>query len=192
MSIIQSTSDVLLALSMTVGRGRAARTVAELAVLEPDDRVVDVGCGPGTAVREAAGRSATVTGVDPSPPALQLGRLINRVRQVHNVVFCQGAAEALPLPDDSATVLWSLSSVHHWNDRTLGVREVHRVLETGGRLLLAERLIKPSARGHGAHGLTRESAKELAAGVERAGFRNVNIQERTAGRRQLVIVCGLA
>lgn len=58
--------DVITALSMTVGRARAARVIAELAHIGSADRVIDVGCGPGTAVREACCRGASATSVDPS------------------------------------------------------------------------------------------------------------------------------
>jgi hypothetical protein len=54
--------QILVALSMTVGRGRAARAVAEVAGPRDEDVVLDIGCGPGTAVREArytTGRTAT-------------------------------------------------------------------------------------------------------------------------------------
>ena len=39
--------EVLTAVSMTVGRGPAARTMTDLADLTPGDRLVDVGCGAG-------------------------------------------------------------------------------------------------------------------------------------------------
>jgi SAM-dependent methyltransferase len=50
---LRRTSDVLVAISMVLGRGRAARIVADLAGLTCQDRVVDIGCGPGTATRVA-------------------------------------------------------------------------------------------------------------------------------------------
>ena len=53
-------------LTMAFGRGRRARLVAGLAEVGPGDRVVDVGCGPGRFLREAAERGATAVGVDPS------------------------------------------------------------------------------------------------------------------------------
>ncbi|MHB1433375.1 MAG: hypothetical protein ACYCVZ_14805, partial [Streptosporangiaceae bacterium] len=43
--------EVMMALAMSVGRGAAARALAEIAGLAAGDRLVDVGCGPGAAVR---------------------------------------------------------------------------------------------------------------------------------------------
>ena len=49
---------------LVIGRSKA-RLAVDLAEVSENDRVVDVGCGPGSAVREAARRGARVTGVDP-------------------------------------------------------------------------------------------------------------------------------
>ncbi len=182
--------ELITALSMTIGRGRAARAVADLARIGEGDVVVDVGCGPGTAVREARRRGATAIGVDPGAEMLSLARWITAVRRLDRVRFLDGAAESLPLPDGVATVVWALSSVHHWRDRGVGVAEARRVLAPGGRLLLAERLVAPGARGHAAHGLALPHAESLARLVGVAGFSDVRCETMELGRRPLVIVRG--
>jgi SAM-dependent methyltransferase len=182
--------DIVTALSMTIGRGPAARAVAAVAALAPADRLVDVGCGPGTAVREAVRRGAHATGVDPSPEMLRLARSISRLQRLADVTWLEGRAENLPLPEGAATVVWSLSSVHHWSDRSAGLREAHRVLEPGGRIVIADRVVRPGARGLAAHGVTLEDAAEMARTAETAGFGDVRTMTRRAGRRELVIVLG--
>lgn len=182
--------DLITALSMTVGRGPAARAIAGLAGLAPGDRLVDIGCGPGTAARAGARQCSAVTGVDPAPSMLHLGRWLSALRRVPNVTFTEGRAESLPLADASMSVAWALSSVHHWEDRTAGLAEVRRVLAPGGRVLLAERLTRPGARGHAAHGLTQDQATRLARDLESAGFTGVDTQIRRARRRILVVVGG--
>jgi SAM-dependent methyltransferase len=186
---LAAVGETAVALTMTVGRGRAAQLICELAELGPDDRVVDVGCGPGTAVRSAVRHGAAATGVDPSAVALGLGRSINRLRGAHGAVFVKGDAEHLPLGDGSASVVWALSSVHHWEDRALGLSECRRVMASGGRLLLAERRLRPGQHGHG---LSPTGADELVAAVEAAGFAQVALVNRSAGRRQLVVVTSTA
>ncbi len=179
---------LLTAISMTVGRGPAARAVAALAGLVPQDRLIDIGCGPGTAARTAARQCAGVTGVDPAPEMLRLGQWITAARRIINVTFREGRAEALPLPDASVTVAWALSSVHHWPDRAAGLAEAARVLAPGGRILLAERLVKPGARGHAAHGLSRNEASRLAADLAAAGFTGASCDTRKAGRRRTLLI----
>ena len=144
----------------------------------------------GRAVRHAAGLGATAIGVDPDPVMLRLADWITIMRRRPGVSWVKGQAEKLPLPDGQATVAWAISSVHHWNDRAAGLGEAWRVLAPGGPVLLAERLIKPGARGHAAHGLTRDQAEELAEQVAAAGFGCVRLEMRRAGRRRLVIVRG--
>jgi ubiquinone/menaquinone biosynthesis C-methylase UbiE len=182
--------QIITALSMTAGRGPLARAVADAAELTPADRVVDIGCGPGTAVRHAARRAATATGIDPDPDMLRLAHWSTAIRRSPDVSWLQGAAEKLPLPDGQATVAWAISSAHHWEDRDAGISEAWRILAPGGRLLLAERLARPGARGHAAHGLTRDQAADLARQLTAAGFGQVELHTATAGRRTLVIVCG--
>ncbi len=183
--------DTLVALSMSVGRGRPARWVAAAAELTREDRVVDIGCGPGAAARMAAQAAGEVIGVDPSPVALGLARWISTVRRVHGATWMEGVAESLPLDDGRVTVAWALSSVHHWTDRRAGLREIHRVVVPGGRVVLAERLIRSGARGHAAHGLSAEGADDLMAEMESAGFSAVGIDRREAGRRPLLVVHGI-
>jgi SAM-dependent methyltransferase len=177
----------LCAAAMLGGRGAAARAVIRIAGLTGSDRVVDVGCGPGTAVREATRHAAGATGVDPNAASLALARWISAGRRIRNVTWLQGSAEHLPLPDACATVVWSLSAVHHWADREAGFAEARRVLAEGGRLLIAERSIKPGS-GHAAHGLSAPQAGQIAAQLASAGFTGVRIQTSRAGRRVLVII----
>src|SRR5208283_3317219 len=92
--------------------------------------------------------------------------------------------------DDQATVVWAISSAHHWEDRGAGIGEAWRVLAPDGRLVLAERLTRPGARGHAAHGLTRDHAEDLARQMTTTGFSQVQLQTRKAGHRTLVIIRG--
>ncbi len=188
---LSSFYDVLTAVSMTFGRGRAARSAIEVASLTRQDRLVDIGCGPGTAIRMAAPYCTHATGVDPSPASLRLGRWISSIRRKSNVTFVEGTAERLPLPDATATVVWSLSSVHHWSNLTSGLAEAKRVLVSGGRILLVEKLVRPGASGHAAHGLTTDGADHLARDLSDAGFNQVQRREQRAGHRVLVILTGM-
>jgi predicted methyltransferase len=69
-----------------------------------------------------------------------------------------------------------------------GLRELHRVLEPGGRLIIAERLTRPGARGLAAHGFTETHAADMAAAAQSVGFASVQHDTRRAGRRMLATV----
>jgi len=141
-------------LTMLPGAGPVARLAINLMAVSDHDHVVDVGCGPGSAARAAARRGAAVTGVDPATVMLKLARWLTP--RAASITWSEGTAEALPLADHSATVLWSLKTVHHWSDLDAGLAEAHRVLVPGGRLLAIERHTQP-----GATGLDRSASRRL-------------------------------
>jgi ubiquinone/menaquinone biosynthesis C-methylase UbiE len=177
---------------MTVGRGATARAVAERAALRATDLVVDVGCGPGTAVREAGRRGTPAIGIDRNLEMVRLAGRVTRLTHSNGAHFIEGSAESLPLVAGGATVLWALSSVHHWQDLARGLAEALRVLAPQGRLLLVERSVAPGAKGHARHGLTDEEADRLVQAVEAAGFTRVARYAQRAGRRNIVIVTATA
>lgn len=71
-------TGLLAGLTMIPGRGAIARLAADLACVSATDRVIDVGCGPGTAVREAARRGARAIGIDPARVMLRLAEALVR------------------------------------------------------------------------------------------------------------------
>jgi ubiquinone/menaquinone biosynthesis C-methylase UbiE len=181
---------LVAALSMVVGREGDARLVARLSRLGPGDVVVDIGCGPGVAARHAAHLGARVTGVDPAPIMLRVARL--RSRGSANVRYVEGTAEALPVADASATVVWSIATVHHWADIDTGLREARRVLRSGGRLVAIERRTVPGARGHASHGWTDAQAEAFAERCREHGFLDARVERNTTGRRSTINVIGTA
>lgn len=178
-------SGTLMGLSFAFGRGRAAGRVADLAEVSPTDRVVDVGCGPGNAVKAAARRGATAIGVDPAPVMLRLARLFVRGSRVS---WRLGTAEALPVDDGAATVVWSVSTIHHWADIDQGLAEAHRVLAPAGRFLGVERHSTPGATGHAGHGWTDEQAEAFAVACRAAGFVDVTVETIDGDRGRLQVV----
>jgi ubiquinone/menaquinone biosynthesis C-methylase UbiE len=98
-------------------------------------RVLDVASGPGTLALRAAARGANVTAVDFSPA--MISRLQKRAAagavDVHAVV---GDGQALELADGAFDAAFSLFGVIFFPDRTRGLRELARVLSTGGRAVV--------------------------------------------------------
>lgn len=183
----------LAGLTMIVGRGRDARLVADIAKPTAADHVLDIGCGPGTAARLAARGGARVTGVDPAEPMLRLARLLTRFRRPAGRIewLCAGA-EDLTLPDDSATVCWSLASVHHWPDLRRGLSEAKRVLSAGGTFIALEKRSPPGATGYASHGWTPDQADSFAVMLTDHGFESAEVSNHDLGRRPVVTVTGRA
>lgn len=181
---------LVAALTFTVGRSGDAALAVDLTGTGHGDDVVDIGCGPGVAVRHAAARGASAVGVDPAPVMLRVARALTRSRWPGGRAprYLEGTAEALPQPDGSATVAWSLATVHHWRDIDGGLAEARRVLRPGGRLLAVERRVAPGATGLASHGWTDAQAATFAEQCRAAGFTDVEVGRHIAGRRKLVSV----
>jgi ubiquinone/menaquinone biosynthesis C-methylase UbiE len=178
------------ALSMVFGRRADAQLAVRLSGMEPSDSVVDLGCGPGVAVRYAARLGASVCGIDPAPVMLRVARLLTRPRA--KVQYVEGAAETVPLSDGSASVVWSIAAVHHWSDIDAALLETRRVLLFGGRLVAMERRAQPGARGHRSHGWTDEQAMVFADRCREHRFADVHVERATIGRRSTVSVIARA
>ncbi len=129
-------------------------------------------------------RNSSVTGVDPAPVMLQVARL--PTRHLSKVRYVEGAAEAIPLPEGSASVVWSIATVHHWSDIDAELREVRRVVLPGGRLVAMERKAQRGARGHKSHGWTDEQATAFGDRCREHGFTDVRLEQATIGRRSTV------
>jgi len=175
------------AVAMVFGGARNARLAERTSELTASDAVADIGCGPGTAARRAGRLGARVVAIDPAPVMLRFARFLTR-RSAHSVRYAEGSAEALPLPDSSVTVAWSIASVHHWTDLDAALDEVSRVLKPGGRLVAIERLTRPDAQGLASHGWTPEQANAFADRCRAHGFSDARVSRHGDGRRQKVSV----
>jgi ubiquinone/menaquinone biosynthesis C-methylase UbiE len=152
-----------------------------LAALEltAGDRLLDLGCGTGTASRAAAGDAAFVTGVDLS--AEMIGQAFALASGIPNSRFAVADAEHLPFGDAAFTAVLCTNSFHHYPDPARAVREMARVLAPGGRLVLgdacsdlatarlADRILRVVEPGHVR--LYRSDA--LAGFLHHAGFTEV-------------------
>lgn len=115
--------------------GEWASKVADAAEIRPGRRVLDVACGTGVLGREVASRTGptgVVVGLDPSPGMLELGKRITP-----GLEWRQGVAESLPFPDRSFDAVVSQFGLMFFADRQLAIREMLRVLASGGRLAVA-------------------------------------------------------
>ena len=106
---------------------------------------LDLCCGTGDVAFALAERGAAVTGLDFSGPMLAVARRRNDALKkpglqlpVCSPQFLQGDAQNIPFPDgafDIVTVSYGLRNLASWEQ---GLREMWRVVRSGGRLLVLD------------------------------------------------------
>ncbi|SDZ95953.1 class I SAM-dependent methyltransferase [Microbulbifer marinus] len=117
--------------------------VPKLCRLSDGERVLDIGCGSGTVVREIAAclSAGEVLGIDPTPRMIELARKKSRGLEFPVPVrFVETAAERLPCPARSCDLVLAINSLHHWQDVAAGLAEVQRVLKPSGRFVVIDDL----------------------------------------------------
>ena len=102
--------------------------------------VVDVGCGKGTHSYRLAERFGfSVVGIDPMPghvDSATAGLASVDPALARRVRFTLGRAEAVPVDDGAADLVWCRDVLVHVADLERAYAEFHRVLRDGGRVLV--------------------------------------------------------
>jgi SAM-dependent methyltransferase len=106
--------------------------------LTGDERVLDIGSGPGHTALLFATRARAVVASDPTPQMLDQGRRLAAERGLDNLSFELTSAENMPFADGSFDRVTSRQSAHHYADVPAALREVARVLSPTGRFVLID------------------------------------------------------
>lgn len=127
----------LLGTKMSAGRN----TLVRLAAPQPDEVVLDVGCGTGTialAIATGAG-SSEVTGIDASPEMIERARR-KAAKARSGVTFQVATIEDLPFANATFDLVTSSLMLHHLPTHLKpgALAEVRRVLKPGGRFVVMD------------------------------------------------------
>ncbi len=118
------------------GMEKGHRPVGEQAIarmnLPANARVLDVGCGSGWGSRlmAAIAFNGHVVGIDISDEMVDLARKSSL--QFPNVSYKVASAESLPFRNDEFTHAFSMESLYYYSNMLAALREIHRVVSSGG------------------------------------------------------------
>jgi SAM-dependent methyltransferase len=117
-------------------RTRSAAEYADfvLSLIGNRDRVLDVGCGPGSITLGLAAVAHHVIGVDPEDAEFPQARAYASEHGIEHVEFRKGTIYQLDFPDASVDVCTLFSMMETLDDPLAGLAEVRRVLKPGGLL----------------------------------------------------------
>lgn len=174
-----------------------AADLIEMAAPRPGEHVLDVACGTGVLTRLAAQRVDTagrVVGVDLTPGMLDLARSIPAPPGA-SIEWYEANAEALPLPDESFDLVLCQLGLMFVTDRPAAVREMRRVLSSGGRAainvpgqiphlfeIMSDALalhINPELAGFVHAVFAMHNPSELDGLLRGAGFHDVSVEATT-------------
>ena len=161
---------------------------AAVAAAVPSDcgTVVDLGCGTGAVLACLLARARSLIGVDGSARMLELCRRRFSAEDLasERVSLRIGELSHLPLRDQEADFACINLVLHHLSAPGEALREIRRILATGGHVFVADFLRHGDEAMRSRYGdrwLGFEE-HELATFLERAGFRLLERQRRPVGR----------
>jgi ubiquinone/menaquinone biosynthesis C-methylase UbiE len=110
--------------------------------LQPNDRVLDLGCGTGWASRRMAKvvTGGEVVGIDVADEMLR--RAENASQGINNVKYVWGSAEKIPAGDNHFSKVLSVESFYYYADQSKALDELRRVMAPNARLFILINLYK--------------------------------------------------
>jgi tocopherol O-methyltransferase len=169
---------------------RMTEVCARAVGLSPGERLLDAGCGVGgTDVWLASHFGVKVVGINVQPAHLDQARRTPASRAARGLVaFSAQDFTQMAVLDEGIDVVWGLESICHCADKVAFIREAHRVLKSGGRLMVADfflrredmppdqaRRIGTWTKGWALPGLA--SIDGFRADLTAAGFRDIRFRD---------------
>ncbi|HZP02847.1 MAG TPA: methyltransferase domain-containing protein [Terriglobia bacterium] len=146
--------------------------------IRPDDCILDVGCGTGWLTRRLAAMvpQGQVVGIDVSDEMIR--RAQSTSERIPNLRFQVSSIDELTFKTNSFSKTISVESAYYWPDPVSGIKQIFRVLRSGGSLWVVINYYRDNPHCHqwGAlyavptHLLSTEEWMELFRG---AGFASV-------------------
>jgi ubiquinone/menaquinone biosynthesis C-methylase UbiE len=129
--------------SASIRNEEALNRIVEWAGTGAEDSVLDVASGPGLLVCAFARVAKHATGVDMTPAMLEQARKLQKEKGLTNVTWQPGDVYALPFPQPQFSIVSSRFAFHHFQDPLAALKEMKRVCQPGGRVVVADMAPRP-------------------------------------------------
>ncbi|MBC7277996.1 methyltransferase domain-containing protein [Nocardioides sp.] len=163
--------------------------------LEPEQRLLDVGAGPGTITLDLAGRVARVTATEIGEAEIELSRQAAESGGATNLDFRVEDVHALSIENDAYDVVHAHQVLQHVADPVQALREMRRVTRPGGIVAVRDsdyagfvwwpesteltewlRLYRDAARANGGE---PDAGRRLVSWARAAGFADITATSST-------------
>lgn len=172
----------LMIKSMNKGHSELTDWGLEHIKIERNFNILDVGCGGGKTVSKLCTKvgNGKVYGIDYSELCVKKSQKLNEKNILcGKAKISQSSVSDLPFDDNFFDVITAVETYYFWPDKLNDLKEVNRVLKSGGRLLLVFEMLKSDddpfkwekvESSLGIKAVTEEEIKDI---LLRAGYENI-------------------
>lgn len=156
--------------------------------IQRDDRVVEIGFGPGVAIQEISriAPNAFVAGIEHSEAMLRQAQTRNATAiQGGRVDLRLGSVSSLPTFDEPFDKCFAVNSFQFWDQPIERLRELRQLLKPGGRIAITE---EPRSR-KATDETAQEIGRQIVEGLTMAGLSQVRLE--TKKMKPVSAVCAL-
>lgn len=160
------------------GPGRSWQAFGHLLLrILPPLVVADLGAGEGLLSELLARRCKRVIAVDNSEKIVAFGAAKARKNNLKNLEFRQGDLQSPPIDADSVDVVILSQALHHAAEPAKALSAAHRILKSGGQLLVLDLVQHQFEQAHQLYGdrWLGFAESQLNKWLEEAGFKKIEV-----------------
>ncbi|TKD72350.1 class I SAM-dependent methyltransferase [Pseudalkalibacillus hwajinpoensis] len=159
--------------------------------LQKEEHVLELGCGGGYAMKLLLNNLdvCKVVGLDHSKTLIQSATIRNKKEiKKERAQLVHGNVQNLPFEDNKFSTVFSIHSIYFWEDLSLAVKEIHRVLKPGGLVAIT---LCNEKNGDVWEGVNTMIHNKLIPLMDDANFQDVKLVTGPLSRQyQTVLVTG--
>ena len=181
---------------MPLGHSSIYKRVAPVLDLQPEDDVLDVGCGAGYFLKRYASHVNSIAALDYSEVMVKMAASKHKDRIAAGTAeVVHGEASQFPWEDNRFSAVTSMGSFIAFPSPLESLKEMYRVLRPGGRAVISIEYNAEDGKDHSKevqnYGMWVWTEDEVREMMKDAGFSEVSIKyEKGLGMPRMMLVCG--